>query len=258
MVNVASYWTIANNVFIKDDLAGASTDRNALFVNSPSTYISNGIFANNIIAGTGYLHPVKLPDTKNVFTLFDYNIIIPVGTEIVSRGGSSLSLSQVQSLGFMTHGSTADPKFVNPLSDWHLQTGSPAINKGTSLGYTTDFDGKPVDAIPDIGVYESASTPVPVPEPAPPAPAAPPFTGKMIIYPDPVLDAVYIQSKDPISGTLILRISDFKGTIFLEKIFNGLMTNEKVPAVLKTGIYISSVLSGPTTIHIQKLIVRAK
>ncbi|HLN55071.1 MAG TPA: right-handed parallel beta-helix repeat-containing protein, partial [Bacteroidales bacterium] len=107
LVNVASHWTIAHNVFIKDDTGGATSDKNALYVNSPSTYISNGTFANNIIAGTGYVHPVKLPDSKNIWTLFDYNIIVPVGTEIVNRGGTPLTLSQVQAMGYMAHGSTA-------------------------------------------------------------------------------------------------------------------------------------------------------
>ena len=158
LISGASYWTIANNVFIKNDTGGATSDRNALFISSPSTYVSNGTFANNIIGGTGYLHAVKLPDTKNIWTMFDYNIIKPVGTEVMARGGSSLTLSQVQSLGFMTHGSIADPKFVNTSSDWHLQSGSPAINTGRNLGFTNDHDGKAIDASPDMGAYEYNGT----------------------------------------------------------------------------------------------------
>jgi uncharacterized repeat protein (TIGR02059 family) len=156
LVNAASNWTIANNVFIKDDVAGATSDRNALYINSPSTYISNGTFANNIIAGNGYIHAVKLPDTKNIWTLFDYNIIIPVGTEVVRRGRTPLTLSQLQVLGYMKHGSTADPMFVNASSDWHLQSGSPAINTGTNMNYTIDFEGKAIDSTPDIGISEFA------------------------------------------------------------------------------------------------------
>ena len=158
LVNVASHWTIANNVFIKNDTGGATSDKNALFVGSASTYVSDGTFANNIIGGSGYVHAVKLPDTKNIWTLFDYNIIKPVGTEVVARGGTSLTLSQVQALGFMTHGSIADPKLVNSSSDWHLQSGSPAINTGTNLGFTSDFDGKAIDSSPDMGACEYNGT----------------------------------------------------------------------------------------------------
>jgi hypothetical protein len=160
LVNVASHWTIAHNVFIKDDTGGAISDKNALYVNSPSTYISNGTFANNIIAGTGYVHPVKLPDSKNIWTLFDYNIIVPVGTEIVNRGGTPLTLSQVQAMGYMAHGSTADPKFISTTSDWHLQSGSPAINAGTSLGYSKDAEGRTIDSKPKGAFYTVVKLPV--------------------------------------------------------------------------------------------------
>ncbi len=42
-------------------------------------------------------------------------------------------------------------------SDYHIQPGSPAIDAGLDLGYTLDFENKPVPqgAAPDIGAYES-------------------------------------------------------------------------------------------------------
>src|SRR5262249_43040600 len=47
-----------------------------------------------------------------------------------------------------------DPKFVNPaVNDFHLQSGSPAINSGTSsiaTGITIPFNG----SAPDIGAFE--------------------------------------------------------------------------------------------------------
>ncbi len=51
----------------------------------------------------------------------------------------------------------ADPLFVNLAGqDLHLQSGSPAINAGVSLGYKTDFDGHavPSGSAPDLGAYE--------------------------------------------------------------------------------------------------------
>jgi len=54
----------------------------------------------------------------------------------------------------------ADPLFVNPAlagGDYHVKTGSPAINLGTTLAAPTlDLDGvaRPTGGAVDIGVYE--------------------------------------------------------------------------------------------------------
>ncbi len=51
-----------------------------------------------------------------------------------------------------------DPRFVAPAwgeeGDYHLQAGSPAIDAGFSIGVTTDLEGRPRDAHPDLGAYE--------------------------------------------------------------------------------------------------------
>ncbi|MFA4960583.1 MAG: right-handed parallel beta-helix repeat-containing protein [Candidatus Pacearchaeota archaeon] len=47
-----------------------------------------------------------------------------------------------------------DPKFVNPVSNFRLQSGSPAIDKGTNVGLTKDFDGKMIIGVPEIGAFE--------------------------------------------------------------------------------------------------------
>jgi hypothetical protein len=52
---------------------------------------------------------------------------------------------------------SSDPLFVNWWSGWHLQTGSPAINAGLTLGsVTSDFDGvsRPQGGAYDMGAYE--------------------------------------------------------------------------------------------------------
>lgn len=39
-------------------------------------------------------------------------------------------------------------------SDYHLTSSSPAKNAGVDVGLTTDFEGKPIKGLPDIGAYE--------------------------------------------------------------------------------------------------------
>ncbi len=71
----------------------------------------------------------------------------------------------VASSGTVTNNVSADPKYVNGTGthngDYHLQSGSPAIDAGTSSnGPSTDLDGhaRPIGAGYDIGSYEYNST----------------------------------------------------------------------------------------------------
>ena len=78
------------------------------------------------------------------------------------------NLSHSNNLYYMTGGSQVgyslgssekegDPKFMNlGGNDFHLQSGSPAIDGGASLGYTTDFENKnvPSGSAPDMGAFE--------------------------------------------------------------------------------------------------------
>lgn len=56
--------------------------------------------------------------------------------------------------------STGNPLFVNPAgNDYHLLTGSPAINAGTNAGISDDIDGGARDAQPDLGADEQGVGP---------------------------------------------------------------------------------------------------
>jgi len=145
----AAGYTLANNIFYNNN----SIDSYAFYTDT-STYASNITYVNNIIAGN-WTYPIYVPDTKNIWAQFDYNIIIPNGTTIMRRSGSSLNLTQVKALGFMTHGFTSDPLFVNPISDFRLQAGSPAISAGINIsGITTDYNGVAYNSTPSIGAFE--------------------------------------------------------------------------------------------------------
>jgi hypothetical protein len=49
---------------------------------------------------------------------------------------------------------SGNPRFVSPTENFNLQSNSPAINRGTNVGLTKDFDGKKITGTPEIGAYE--------------------------------------------------------------------------------------------------------
>ena len=89
----------------------------------------------------------------------DYNVITNVTP---NDGGTLYTLAQWQTQGHELHSITATPAtlFVDPAAaNYHLKTGSPAIDKGQTLATVPkDIEGKarPVGAGWDLGAYEGA------------------------------------------------------------------------------------------------------
>ncbi|HEX9957264.1 MAG TPA: right-handed parallel beta-helix repeat-containing protein, partial [Fibrella sp.] len=82
------------------------------------------------------------------------------------------------STSFPSGSISGDPKFVKaqldttsaPAADFHLSSGSPAINAGaasSTTNVTTDHESKTRDSSPDIGAYEAVATATPTPTPTP-------------------------------------------------------------------------------------------
>jgi len=72
------------------------------------------------------------------------------------------SVGDGQELGTGEFEADAADLWVDPANfDYHLKSGSPAIDAGVDVGLTEDFDGNPVYAgsAPDLGVYESGAAP---------------------------------------------------------------------------------------------------
>jgi hypothetical protein len=114
--------------------------------------VSGVDIANNIMYGnaeyginTSDCHGSGVTIRNNLF----YNN--PSGTWNMTYNGSDVSYTTSGNI------TSSDPLFVNWWSDWHLQTGSPAINAGLTLStVTSDFDGvsRPQGGAYDIGAYE--------------------------------------------------------------------------------------------------------
>lgn len=90
----------------------------------------------------------------------DNNIYQDIGTESMVNfaGVAYYDLASWQAAsGQDAHSSTANPLWVSPTTgDFHLQTGSPAIDAGVAVGLTEDFEGTPVPqgGAPDMGALE--------------------------------------------------------------------------------------------------------
>jgi hypothetical protein len=131
-----SNFEMDNNTIIKTDNSYSVVDSGGATMPS-SVYFRNNIVYSvaQIANGGGFTH------SNNLF---------------YSPNGSA----RLGAIGMGDGDAQADPKFVNyGGGDYHLQSGSPAINTGASLVYTIDFDGNSATAggAPDKGAYKYGS-----------------------------------------------------------------------------------------------------
>jgi hypothetical protein len=109
-----------------------------------------------------YINDTEGDDTNTTLGTLasDYNdVIISAGAKVgVYNSGESTSYTWANWKSVKSQDAnslTSDPLFVSS-SDYHLQSGSPAINAGVDVGLTEDYRGMvvPQGAAPDIGAYE--------------------------------------------------------------------------------------------------------
>jgi hypothetical protein len=90
------------------------------------------------------------------------NIYYPDGVNRFYLNGQTGNFQAWQSMVQDDANSRAiEPLFVSPNTDFHLHSSSPAIDNGTDVGLTLDFDGIPIPQgiAPDIGAYEFSALP---------------------------------------------------------------------------------------------------
>lgn len=139
----ASSVNIVNNIIYKN---GFAADNKGLGIRSHG---SNVLIANNTITGNysgaangvGAIYIGSGSATVRNNILWDNH-----GTELVHGGGSITESNNLIN---------TNPLFLNASGDdYHLTSGSPAINHGTDVGVTTDLDGNARVGLPDAGAYE--------------------------------------------------------------------------------------------------------
>ena len=151
---------IYNNVVYNNANGNTNADRGGIYIgvsglnsNGKSWRVKNNVVSNN------YPYEINLTASAASVVSFDYNDIWPLDpnkTATVDFGTHSLTWAQyhISPNIFEPHSINVDPQFVSA-SDFHLQNLSPAINAGTNVGLTTDYEGNPKSGANwDIGAYE--------------------------------------------------------------------------------------------------------
>ncbi|MDO8649697.1 MAG: choice-of-anchor Q domain-containing protein [Candidatus Berkelbacteria bacterium] len=155
----SSSGSIYNNTIFGNGSPGDSTmDRAGLYI--PTTANPGFIVRNNIIA-QNYPGDLKEYSTTSNNNL-DYNNYYPINDNnfylIFNQSPWSWTTYHTTR---EPHSFNANPLFVNvALSNFKLQSGSPALNTAIAVGLVRDFVGTivPQGNIPDIGAYELSYT----------------------------------------------------------------------------------------------------
>lgn len=133
--------------------------------------VANFKFDNNTYISTGSSGGYRFLDCTNDYSAIQLRNNIFYSNIQIANNGNFTHTNNLYYMVDMVNGSdigyslgsgerTGNPLFVNMAGrDFHLQIDSPAIDAGTDLGYTTDFENTPVpqavfSLLPDMGAYE--------------------------------------------------------------------------------------------------------
>jgi hypothetical protein len=114
--------------------------------------MNNIVIRNNIFQGPDMNYPVRInaPTPTGYVDYFTFTNNISYGC---TSNVASISSSVTVTNDTVDAPINDDPLFVSS-SDFHLQSGSPAIGAGVDVGLLTDYDNRTVGNPPEIGAYE--------------------------------------------------------------------------------------------------------
>lgn len=162
--------SVSNNLFYNNGGGWSHAQRSGydatigsalLMFNSANGNASNCIFKNNISHTSANEHIYVYDPNDLAGWTIDYNVYYPDGGSAFVRNVTNTTFAGWKTATSQdAHSIITDPKLTSG-SDFHLQSTSPAINTGTNVGLTQDFDGNPISGVPDIGVFEFIQKPLP-------------------------------------------------------------------------------------------------
>jgi hypothetical protein len=259
----ASNTTVQNSVFY----GNTSNGRAAVFYNegtngAPSTLVvRNSTVANNTASvGTGLFNMATLPATATttlVNTIFWNNTIQQASDALVHNLGSGASVGVENSLlqqatfaanetgtGTFTDlgGNIAsDPLFVDlAAGDLRLQNGSPAIDAGTTVALSVDFDGntRSQGNGVDMGAYETTAQGgarlAQTTEPLAPISAT--------VFPNPTSGTFTVALDREVNG--YAQVFDLQGRLVVSESLNGANQVQFDLGAADNGIYLLRIVSG--------------
>ena len=117
--------------------------------------VDSAVFNNVIIGGVIYLWSGSTPTAKSTNPTFKNNIVVCNNTAATNGGWGwdwlgtlttdyNLFYNCTGGVPSQTHPITGNPNFVNSASDWHLNSGSPAIGTGIPVTFT-GYNGEVID-----------------------------------------------------------------------------------------------------------------
>ena len=117
--------------------------------------VENNILTDNTVCG------LRVGSFDKTQVSSDYNLYYGNAADVIWTG-TSYKLAGFQSLrpetsGNELHSVGANPSFVSPGSNYQLSSGSPAIDKGTTISavpYDKNYENRPQGPAYDIGAYE--------------------------------------------------------------------------------------------------------
>jgi len=126
--------------------------------------VGTGWSVKNSIGSNNYPREIRQSsgDHTNHWSIFDYNLYNPADINRFASIDDGVTNNDINYSNWIGYGiddehgpENSNPLFINTaISNFQLQSTSPAIDAGTDVSLTSDYAGNPIYGAPDIGAYE--------------------------------------------------------------------------------------------------------